>query len=100
MTRAATNAAGLLAAFLLLLAPLGGSHASALAGTAAALALLATAAHHAGVVPLAGPAEAAQATVAARTSSRETAFLPQRDPDAAGKPRPRAPGMNPRTADL
>ncbi|MGV9250838.1 DUF6412 domain-containing protein [Streptomyces sp. NPDC003697] len=27
-----------------------------------------------------------------RDRARRTAFLPQRDPDAAGRPRPRAPG--------
>ncbi|MFI1165292.1 DUF6412 domain-containing protein [Streptomyces sp. NPDC020801] len=29
---------------------------------------------------------------AIRDRDRRTAFLPQRDPDAAGRPRPRAPG--------
>ncbi|MFF2654049.1 DUF6412 domain-containing protein [Streptomyces sp. NPDC058045] len=29
---------------------------------------------------------------ALRDRARRTAFLPQRDPDAAGRPRPRAPG--------
>ncbi|MFG2137155.1 DUF6412 domain-containing protein [Streptomyces sp. NPDC048650] len=29
---------------------------------------------------------------AIRDRERRTAFLPQRDPDAAGRPRPRAPG--------
>ncbi len=29
---------------------------------------------------------------AIRDRARRTAFLPQRDPDAAGRPRPRAPG--------
>jgi hypothetical protein len=30
---------------------------------------------------------------AIRDRARRTAFLPQRDPDAAGRPRPRAPGL-------
>lgn len=34
---------------------------------------------------------------AIRDRERRTAFLPQRDPDAAGRPRPRAPGRPPRT---
>lgn len=34
---------------------------------------------------------------AIRDRERRTAFLPQRDPDAAGRPRPRAPGHPPRT---
>ena len=33
-----------------------------------------------------------------RDRDRRTAFLPQRDPDAAGRPRPRAPGRLPVTA--
>ncbi|WP_445402936.1 DUF6412 domain-containing protein [Streptomyces sp. LE64] len=35
---------------------------------------------------------------ALRDRERRTAFLPQRDPDAAGRPRPRAPGRAPVTA--
>lgn len=35
---------------------------------------------------------------AIRDRERRTAFLPQRDPDASGRPRPRAPGRPPRTA--
>nr|WSY54619.1 DUF6412 domain-containing protein [Streptomyces sp. NBC_00886] len=35
---------------------------------------------------------------AIRDRARRTAFLPQRDPDAAGRPRPRAPGPALRTA--
>jgi hypothetical protein len=30
---------------------------------------------------------------AIRDQARRTAFLPQRDPDASGRPRPRAPGF-------
>jgi hypothetical protein len=35
---------------------------------------------------------------AIRDRERRTAFLPQRDPDASGRPRPRAPGRALRTA--
>jgi hypothetical protein len=35
---------------------------------------------------------------AIRDRERRTAFLPQRDPDASGRPRPRAPGRPARTA--
>ena len=97
MTRGATNAAGIFAAFLLFLTPLGSQHSSALAASAAALVLLIATVHYARVVLLVGPAKAAQATVAAWSSARDAAFQPQRDPDAAGKPRPRAPGANPQT---
>jgi hypothetical protein len=44
---------------------------------------------------LAGPGEAVPLTsraAALREKSRGAAFLRQRDPDAAGRPRPRAPG--------
>ncbi|MDV9177524.1 DUF6412 domain-containing protein, partial [Streptomyces sp. W16] len=34
---------------------------------------------------------------AIRDRARRTAFLPQRDPDASGRPRPRAPGTTLRT---
>jgi hypothetical protein len=87
----------MLAALLLFLAPLGGQQPSALAASAAAVAVLAATVHCARVVLLIGPAEAAQVTVAAWSSARDAAFQPQRDPDAAGKPRPRAPGANPQT---
>jgi hypothetical protein len=98
VTRAGVNAAGLIAACLLLLAPFDGQHATALAASASALALLTAAvALYAQVVPLAGPTGviARGKIAAARSSSLDSAFLPQRDPDAAGKPRPRAPGANP-----
>ncbi|MFJ1736250.1 DUF6412 domain-containing protein [Streptomyces sp. NPDC088254] len=35
---------------------------------------------------------------AIRDRDRRTAFLPQRDPDASGRSRPRAPGLAPPTA--
>lgn len=74
--------------------------AGGLSAVSAAVALAATAA--------AGSALAVCALVAARSApavpptrvrtairdrARRTAFLPQRDPDASGRPRPRAPGL-------
>lgn len=35
---------------------------------------------------------------ALRERSRQAAYIPQRDPDAAGRPRPRAPGLSSPTA--
>ncbi|GAA1916959.1 hypothetical protein GCM10009716_27620 [Streptomyces sodiiphilus] len=46
----------------------------------------------------AAPLPAARVRTALRDRRRRTAFLPQRDPDAAGRPRPRAPGRPLRTA--
>ncbi|MEO3839951.1 DUF6412 domain-containing protein [Streptomyces sp. B22F1] len=46
----------------------------------------------------AAPASAAGIRTALRERARRTAFLPQRDPDAAGRPRPRAPGRRTATA--
>lgn len=37
-------------------------------------------------------------TTALRERSRRAAYLPLRDPDAAGRPRPRAPGLSSPTA--
>ncbi|MBK3581426.1 hypothetical protein JHN63_48245 [Streptomyces sp. MBT65] len=86
--------------FLLLLFPLtlvdaGGLPAAvtvALAATATALAVraLLTARR----VPAVPPA---RVRTAIRDRARRTAFLPQRDPDASGRPRPRAPGHALRT---
>ncbi|WP_233221102.1 DUF6412 domain-containing protein [Streptomyces carminius] len=59
--------------------------ATAAAGTALAVAALLAA-------RLARPAPPARIRTALRDRERRTAFLPQRDPDAAGRPRPRAPG--------
>ena len=87
-----------LAFLALLLAPAGGQHAVALTASAAALALLiARLLRSAGVVRLADAAEAARGITAVRSSSCDVVVLPQRDPDAAGKPRPRAPGSHPST---
>ncbi|MEU0116168.1 DUF6412 domain-containing protein [Streptomyces bobili] len=62
----------------------------ALAATAAAGAALAVcslaAARSAPAVPR------TRVRTAIRDRDRRTAFLPQRDPDASGRPRPRAPG--------
>ncbi|OKI04493.1 hypothetical protein A6A06_06750 [Streptomyces sp. CB02923] len=41
---------------------------------------------------LARPEPPGRIRTALRDRERRTAFLPQRDPDAAGRPRPRAPG--------
>lgn len=97
MTRATAGTASLLAATLLLLVPFGSQHSTALAASAAAVALLTAAVHCAAVLLLIGPAETTRSTYAAWSSTHKPAFLPQRDPDAAGKPRPRAPGVTPRT---
>jgi len=92
------TAAALLADLLgvtghLLIAPAGlsGATISALAVTVLVGALMLSLAGSAGLgristsVPLTGRA------VALRAKSWRAAFLPQRDPDAAGRPRPRAP---------
>lgn len=44
------------------------------------------------VAALARPEPPGRVRTAIRDRERRTAFLPQRDPDAAGRPRPRAPG--------
>jgi hypothetical protein len=99
MTRAAANAAGILATLLLFLAPLSGQyqHASALAASSAVVAVLTAAAYCARLVPLVSPAAATQASVAAWAFTCEAALQTQHGPDAAGNPRPRAPGANHRT---
>lgn len=69
-----------------------------LAASAAVLVLLAAAfASCARTVALAGATRVAHRAATTRELHRETAFLPQRDPDAAGRPHPRAPGRNPGT---
>jgi len=40
------------------------------------------------------PAPPGRIRTAIRDRERRTVFLPQRDPDAAGRPRPRAPGRH------
>ncbi|MFE1769495.1 DUF6412 domain-containing protein [Streptomyces angustmyceticus] len=44
------------------------------------------------IAALARPEPPGRIRTALRDRERRTAFLPQRDPDAAGRPRPRAPG--------
>ena len=98
MTNRGATAASLLAAFVTLLALVGGQNTAVLVASATALALLAAALRRSAFsVLMARTVVAAQTAAAARSSLRDTAFLPQRDPDAAGKPRPRAPGSNPVT---
>jgi hypothetical protein len=88
--------ASLIAAFLVLLVPMGSQHSIAVAASTSALALLTTVGLTwcAVLVLCTGATKAEQGAASARSTLRETAFLPQRDPDAAGKPRPRAPGKN------
>jgi len=63
----------------------------ALAATAAAgSALAACALAAARCAPAVPPT---RVRTAIRDRARRTAFLPQRDPDAEGRPRPRAPGL-------
>ncbi|MFI1033601.1 DUF6412 domain-containing protein [Streptomyces sp. NPDC020951] len=68
-------------------------------GLSAAVALAATAAAGSAlaVCPLVAARSApavppTRVRTAIRDRARRTAFLPQRDPDASGRPRPRAPG--------
>lgn len=68
------------------------SLAGMLAGAAALL--LVTALAVAAVYGL-GPSCRAALDLALRELSRRTGVLRQRDPDAAGRPRPRAPGLTP-----
>ncbi|KUN82262.1 DUF6412 domain-containing protein [Streptomyces griseoruber] len=66
------------------------SAAVALAATAAASSALAVCAV---VASRSAPAvPPTRVRTAIRDRARRTAFLPQRDPDASGRPRPRAPG--------
>ncbi|MGW7487994.1 DUF6412 domain-containing protein [Streptomyces sp. NPDC054786] len=44
------------------------------------------------IAACARPVPPGRIRTALRDRQRRTAFLPQRDPDAAGRPRPRAPG--------
>ncbi|GAA2689667.1 hypothetical protein GCM10010400_63360 [Streptomyces aculeolatus] len=68
---------------------------AAASASSAALTLLAGPAAGAAAAP---PASAAGIRTALRERALRTAFLPQRDPDAAGRPRPRAPGRRLPTA--
>ncbi|MGK5630877.1 DUF6412 domain-containing protein [Streptomyces sp. URMC 123] len=62
----------------------------AVAGTVAVAAALLTCALIASCA--AGPLPPTRIRTAIRDRERRTAFLAQRDPDASGRPRPRAPG--------
>ncbi|MBA0049607.1 hypothetical protein E0L36_01385 [Streptomyces sp. AJS327] len=63
--------------------------------TTAAVALLHHALLHLAPPP---PPPTGRIRTAIRDRALRTAYLPQRDPDAAGRPRPRAPGRPHRTA--
>jgi hypothetical protein len=69
-----------------------------LAGTILAGALAACLASGAGLGRLSAGAPLARRATALREKSWCAAFLPQRDPDAAGRPRPRAPSAAPAAA--
>ena len=69
-----------------------------LAGAVLAGALAACLASGAGLARLSTPAPLIRRAAALREKSWRAAFLPQRDPDAAGRPRPRAPSAAPAAA--
>ncbi|MFI0907539.1 DUF6412 domain-containing protein [Streptomyces sioyaensis] len=73
----------------LLLSQTGLATALTAAATTAAMLLLCSAFL---VAAAARPLPPGRIRTAIRDRERRTAFLPQRDPDAAGRPRPRAPG--------
>ncbi|GAA1107863.1 hypothetical protein GCM10009579_48220 [Streptomyces javensis] len=83
-----------------LLAQSGVVSAVALAATVAATTAVAAALTLCAVLASRGriPVPAGRIRTAIRDRERRTAFLPQRDPDAAGRPRPRAPGRRLPTA--
>ncbi|MET9874514.1 DUF6412 domain-containing protein [Actinacidiphila glaucinigra] len=67
-----------------------GLTAVAAAATTAAVALLLGSALR--LAATAAPVRCGRVRTALRDREHRTAFLPQRDPDASGRPRPRAPG--------
>ncbi|WP_433856466.1 DUF6412 domain-containing protein [Streptomyces kronopolitis] len=73
----------------LLLSQTGLTAALTAAATTAAMLLLCSAFL---IAAVARPLPPGRIRTALRDRERRTAFLPQRDPDAAGRPRPRAPG--------
>ena len=80
------------------LATLGGLSTTAAVASALTVGLLAAVFSHArAAVAHAGSVKAATWAASLRELALHTAFLPQRDPDAAGRARPRAPGANPAT---
>ena len=68
------------------------------AGAVLAGALAASLASGAGLGRVSTAAPLIRRAAALRAKSRRAAFLPQRDPDAAGRPRPRAPSAAPAAA--
>jgi hypothetical protein len=80
----------LLAGLLLTDSGLPGAAATAATAAATAAALLLCRAFAAATA--ATPVPRGRIRTAIRDRQRRTAFLPQRDPDASGRPRPRAPG--------
>jgi Family of unknown function (DUF6412) len=93
--------AGLLqAAGHLVLTPSGGSGLAVTAVALAALACALTVCVLAGASPgrIAAGAPLTSRVAGLREKSWRAAFLPQRDPDAAGRPRPRAPSAAPAAA--
>ncbi len=64
----------------------------AVAVLTAAATLLLVLVSHAAKTSRPTPAPLLARATALRESTRKAAFLPLRDPDAAGRPRPRAPG--------
>jgi len=84
----------------LLLAPSGVSAfaVTVLAGAVLAGALAAFLASGAGLGRLSAAIPLLRRATALREKSWRAAFLPQRDPDAAGRPRPRAPSAAPAAA--
>jgi len=73
------------------LGPQSGLMAVAVFTAAAVLFLAFQAARSTARTPIASPLPARSS--AARANARRTAYLSLRDPDAAGRPRPRAPGL-------
>ncbi|GAA3176591.1 MULTISPECIES: DUF6412 domain-containing protein [Streptomyces] len=76
----------------LLLAQSGLATALTAAATTGAILLLCRAFLLSLLAGCARPMPPGRVRTAIRDRERRTAFLPQRDPDAAGRPRPRAPG--------
>ncbi len=71
---------------------------TAVVTAAATLAALTLLCHALSVLPAGHPVPPGRVRTALRDRQRRTAFLRQRDPDASGRPRPRAPGHRRPTA--
>ncbi|MQY08145.1 DUF6412 domain-containing protein [Actinomadura macrotermitis] len=78
--------------FATLIGLLSGDHVVLTLAALTVAGLLVLAAAHA-VARREPPAVLARLRTTLRERTLRTAFLPQRDPDAAGRPRPRAPGV-------